>query len=58
MKLVGCREGFIRLFAKKICNFEELTAKGKKLARVIVHRGINVTVNNREFMAIELVIIV
>ena len=43
MKLVGCRGGVTRLFAKKTLDFEISLGK-KKLSSVVVHSVSNVTV--------------
>ena len=42
--MVGCREEITRLFAKKAYNFEGMNKKGKKIASVLAHENINVTV--------------
>ena len=44
MKLVGCRGGVTRLFAKKTLDFEISLEKKKKLSSVVVHSVSNVTV--------------
>ena len=58
MKLVGCQEGVTRLFKKKAHIFEGITKKGKKLANVLVHKDLNVTVKYCDIKVTELFVVV